>query len=152
MTGLGVMLLPRDSDDLIQDRLRGSVRGGCRDGPLVVLSVQNAMYGSPFRSGYGDLDKLFSSAHVLPNLERYLQWSVESHTILIVIGLAAPFALKRYGTQPHGDAGCSPSRRATLACYLPYVVFDAWWYTRFLLPALLPWLALTAAVLVSVVE
>jgi hypothetical protein len=23
----------------------------------------------------------------------------------------------------------------TLACYLPYIVFDAWWYIRFLLPA-----------------
>jgi len=40
---------------------------------------------------------------------------------------------------------------ATLACYLPYVVFDAWWYTRFLLPALLPCLALTAAVLVAAI-
>ena len=106
------------------------------------------MYGSPFRSGYGDLDKMFSSAHVLPNLERYLQWSVGSHTILIVLALAAPFALKRYGSSRTawwllGFAA------ATLACYLPYVVFDAWWYTRFLLPALLPWLALTAAVLVA---
>ena len=120
-------------------------------GPLVVLSVQNAMYGSPFRSGYGDLDKMFSAAHVRPNLERYLQWSTGSHTILIVLALAAPFALKRYGS---GRTAwwllCFAA--ATLACYLPYVVFDAWWSTRFLLPALLPWLALTAAVLVVAIE
>jgi hypothetical protein len=38
---------------------------------------------------------------------------------------------------------------ATLACHLPDVVFDAWWYTRFLLPALLPWLALTGALIVA---
>ena len=102
MTALGVVLLARNRT--ISSRLAcgAGFAAAAAAGPLVVLSVQNAMYGSPFRSGYGDLDKLFSSAHVLPNLERYLQWSVESHTILIVIGLAAPFALKRYGSQPHG--------------------------------------------------
>ncbi len=151
VTALGVVLLARDRT--ISSRLScgAAFAAAAAAGPLVVLAVQNAMYGSPFRSGYGDLDKLFSSAHVLPNLERYLQWSVGSHTNLIVIALAAPFVLKRYGS---GRTAwwLLAFAVATLACYLPYVVFDAWWYTRFLLPALLPWLALTAAVLVSVVE
>ena len=151
MTGIGVMLLPRDRAISSRIRCGAAFAAGALVGPLIVLSVQNAMYGSPFRSGYGDLDKMFSSAHVRPNLARYLQWSVESHTRLIVIALAAPFASRR---------DCS-SRVAwwllafavtTLACYLPYVVFDAWWYTRFLLPALLPWLVLTAAVLVTAIE
>ena len=151
VTALGVVLLARDrtiSSRLVCGAAFGAAAAA---GPLVVLSVQNAMYGSPFRSGYGDLDKMFSSAHVLPNLERYLQWSVGSHTILIVIALAAPFALKRYGSS-RTAWWLLAFAVATLACYLPYVVFDAWWYTRFLLPALLPWLALTAAVLVSAVE
>ena len=151
MTGIGVMLLPRDRAISSRIAAGAAFAAGAAAGPLIVLAVQNAMYGSPFRSGYGDLDKMFSAAHVRPNLERYLQWSIESHTILIVSALAAPFALRR-----------SDSSRtawwllafavATLACYLPYVVFDAWWYTRFLLPALLPWLVLTAAVLVTAIE
>ena len=151
MTALGVVLLARDRT--ISSRLAcgAAFAAAAAAGPLVVLAVQNAMYGSPFRSGYGDLDKLFSSAHVLPNLERYLQWSAGSHTILIAIALAAPFALKRYGSR-RTAWWLLAFAVATLACYLPYVVFDAWWYTRFLLPALLPWLALTAAVLVYAVE
>jgi hypothetical protein len=36
-----------------------------------------------------------------------------------------------------------------LACYLPYVVFDAWWYLRFVLPAYPAILALTAAAIVG---
>ena len=80
-----------------------------------------------------------------------MQWSVGSHTILIVIALAAPFALKRYGSN-RTAWWLLAFAVATLACYLPYVVFDAWWYTRFLLPALLPWLALTAAVLIAGIE
>jgi hypothetical protein len=151
VTGVGVMLLPRDRTMSSRIACGAAFAAAAAVGPLVVLSVQNAMYGSPFRSGYGDLDKMFSAAHVRPNLERYLQWSAGSHTILIVLALAAPFALKRYGS---GRTAwwllCFAA--ATLACYLPYVVFDAWWYTRFLLPALLPWLALTAAVLVVAIE
>ena len=119
-------------------------------GPMVVLAVQNAMYGSPFKSGYGDLDKLFSSAHIIPNLERYLRWSIESHTILILVAVAAPLVLERYGSR-RTAVWLLLFAVATLACYLPYVVFDAWWYTRFLLPALLPCLALTAAVLVAAI-
>ena len=134
MTAAGVVVLARDRT--IPSRLvcAAAFAAAAAVGPLVVLSVQNAMYGSPFRSGYGDLDKMFSSAHVLPNLERYVQWSVESHTILIVIALAAPFALKRYGSN-RTAWWLLAFAVATLACYLPYVVFDAWWYTRFLLPA-----------------
>jgi hypothetical protein len=39
-----------------------------------------------------------------------------------------------------------------VACYLPYTVFDAWWYTRFLLPALPIALALAAAAVVALVD
>ena len=151
MTGIGVMLLPRDRSISSRIACGAAFAAGAAAGPLIVMSVQNAMYGSPFRSGYGDLDKMFSPAHVRPNLERYLQWSVESHTILIVIALAAPFASRRYHSS-RTTWWLLAFAAATLACYLPYVVFDAWWYTRFLLPALLPWLVLTAAVLVAAIE
>jgi hypothetical protein len=35
---------------------------------------------------------------------------------------------------------------ATLVCYLPYIVFDDWWYIRFLLPAIPPLVILMVAV------
>ena len=39
-----------------------------------------------------------------------------------------------------------------VACYLPYTVFDAWWYTRFLLPALPIALALSSGAVVALLD
>ena len=113
-------------------------------GMMFVLVAQNAMYGSPFRSGYGDLSALFSSAHVLPNLTRYSYWVLDVHTPLLLAALISPVLLS------------GPLRRTALwllvfavavfACYLPYVVFNDWWYQRFVLPALPPLFALTSVV------
>ena len=120
-------------------------------GIAIVMAIQNAMYGSPLRSGYGDLNTMFSATHVLPNLQRYSRWLMEAQTPVIAVALASPWLLtgpatRRYAVWLLGFAA------VTLACYLPYVVFDAWWYTRFLLPATLPLLALTAAVAVALIK
>ena len=113
---------------------------------VALLALQNATYGSPFTSGYGALQLLFSVDHVGPNLARYPVWSIETQTPAVLLALVAPWALRPFGT----------TRRAwwlltfvmvTFACYLPYVVYDAWWFLRFLLPAWPPMLALTSAVL-----
>jgi len=119
-------------------------------GLLFVMLIQNAMYGSPLASGYGDPRELFAASHILPNLQRYTRWLLEVHTPFIAAAAAAPFVLR-------GDA----RRQAiwllivaivTVACYLPYVVFDAWWYTRFLLPAIPLLLALAAAVVAAILH
>ena len=44
----------------------------------VALCVQNAMYGGPLKSGYGDLSFLFKIEHVWPNLQRYPLWLLET--------------------------------------------------------------------------
>ena len=105
---------------------------GVAPGVGSVAWLQKAMYGSPFSSGYGNLALLFSLGHVVPNLTRYAAWLFSSHTPLVALAVVAPFL--------------SPKRRelallavfaiGVLAAYLPYVVFDDWWYIRFLLPAL----------------
>ena len=59
-------------------------------GVLFVMTIQNAMHGSPFRSGYGDLSLLFSAGHLAPNLARYPRWLVEAHTPLILVALVSP--------------------------------------------------------------
>ena len=119
-------------------------------GALVVMAIQNAMYGSPFKSGYGDLDKMFAAAHVLPNAQRYGRWLIEAQTPVIAAALLSPWLLagprgRRYALWLLVFAAI------TFACYLPYVVFDAWWYTRFLLPATVPLLALSAGVIVTLI-
>ena len=120
---------------------------GTLPGVLFVLGIQDAMYGSPFRSGYGDLDHLFSISNMGPNVSRYVGWLAATQTPLLALALIAPLSVVR-----------EVRRRAifllgfslvTLACYLPYVVFDAWWYLRFLLPAVVPILVLMTATIAA---
>jgi hypothetical protein len=120
-------------------------------GLAIIMAIQNAIYGSPLRSGYGDLSALFSLANILPNLQRYPRWLIESHTPVIAAAALAPFVVK----DPHARR-CAVWMLAfvaiTTACYLTYTVYDAWWYTRFLLPAIPLLLALFAAVVVTCLE
>ena len=120
-------------------------------GVATVMAIQNAMYGSPLKSGYGDLDQMFKLAHVPLNLQRYPKWLIEVHTPVIAAALVAPIALAARGTARQA-VWLLAFVAVTFACYLPYVVFDAWWYTRFLLPAIVPLLALTAAVAVALLD
>ena len=116
----------------------------CIPGMLFVLLAQNAMYGSPFRSGYGDLSALFSMSHVWPNLVRYSQWVVSLHTPILLLALLAPFVPRR-----STHTWLLAFAASVFACYLPYVVFEDWWYQRFVLPALPALFALAAVVITS---
>jgi hypothetical protein len=119
-------------------------------GILVVMAIQAAMYGSPLSSGYGDLSAMFAVSNIIPNLLRYPRWLVLAHTPLVAAALAAPFGLgteaRRFAAWLLGFAA------ATFALYLPYVVFEAWWYLRFVLPAIPPLLALTSGVVVALLR
>jgi hypothetical protein len=99
---------------------------------LVLLSaLQRAMYGSPLGSGYGPPGDLFHAANVLENLARYGRWLYETHTPFLALALVAPLVAGR------ADAWlCLLLAAATTALYLPYQVFNDWWYLRFILPAI----------------
>jgi hypothetical protein len=105
---------------------------GLLPGVLVLGWLQRAMYGSPLATGYGPVDGLMAVSHILPNLRRYAGWLIGTHTPFLLLALAAPFVVARRREALLAAAIAA----ATLACYLPYQVFDDWWYTRFLLPAL----------------
>ena len=104
-----------------------------------VAIVNWRLYGSPFRSGYGDLASAYALANIGENARRYAEWLMQTHTPLIVlagVGLAAPWPARQ---------GPLPLRAALLfllftlgltSSYLPYGVFDNWRYLRFFLPAL----------------
>jgi hypothetical protein len=106
-----------------------------------IAVLQARMYGAPWRSGYGSLSLLFAWDHILPNAARYFEWTTASHTPWLFAGLAAPFVARHRGPARAGVLIVA----ATLGVYLPYVVFDDWWYIRFLLPAI-AWLLTMAAV------
>ena len=111
----------------------------------IVLALQNAMYGGPLKSGYGSVGMLFSSEHVMPNLARYPRWLLETQTPFPALALVAPFVVR--GDIRRRAWWLLAFAAATLACYVPYVVYDAWWFVRFLLPLLPPVLVLAALVI-----
>ena len=129
-------------------------------GVLIVAWLQWVMLGSPVRSGYGPLASLFSWTHIGTNLGRYAGWFVATHTGLPLAGFAALFlhgapALAR---EPRTDVSrwrlrvLASVAAATLGCYLPYLPFTAWWYLRFLLPAIPLVLVLFSVVLTAILE
>jgi hypothetical protein len=106
--------------------------------------LQRKMYGSPIATGYGPAQDLFKAANILPNLQRYSRWLVETQTPFIALALAAPFVMRRRADAWLGLAIVA----TTFALYLPYQVFDDWYYVRFLLPAL-PWLIVLSLIAVD---
>jgi len=108
-----------------------------------VALLQAAMYGSPFRSGYGDLGQLFSAANLYANLANYPAWLASAHSPVLALGLLAPFVAGR----PRAAWALTAFAAGVLALYLPYVPFTDWWYSRFMLPALPVLIVLTVIVL-----
>jgi dolichyl-phosphate-mannose-protein mannosyltransferase len=112
---------------------------------LVVLALfQRAAYGSSVASGYGSTADLFATVNVLPNLARYGRWLYETHTPLLALGVIAPLVLPRRETWTF-----LLITAATVAAYLPYQQFDAWWYLRFVILAIALLIVLSTAVISS---
>jgi hypothetical protein len=109
-----------------------------------IAALNTYWYGSPLRSGYGELaGSFFRIDHAWPNLTQYAGWAVESQGPALVVAALAPALLfwrhDRRETEP------SNARRAIVVCgvfvlttwlsYLFYLPFDTWWALRLLLPA-----------------
>jgi hypothetical protein len=131
---------------------RAWVRFGVAAAPgLGALAWLNAIrYGSVLVSGYGDTGHLFSIQHVLANLARYPRWTIATESPLVVVALAAPWIVRRDPARLRLTLAALASSALIVATYLAYVVFDDWWYVRFLLPALPLVLVLSVAVVLRV--
>ncbi len=116
----------------------------------MVLWLNHGLYGSPFRTGYGQLGQLFGFAALAVNAPRYLSWLVETHTLFPLLAFAAPFVL------PPGERRAAWLAvgliLATCLVYFIYTPFDEWTYLRFLLPAIALMLVLASAVTVRLLE
>jgi len=120
-------------------------------GLALVPVLNTVVYGAPLTTGYGDVGALFSLRHVGINVARYGEWFIATSPVL-ALGALAPVVLR--------DPARADSIRlvafllalaaVVVACYLPYLPFDVWWYLRFLLPAMPPLAALSAAVMTRV--
>ncbi len=126
----------------------------------VLLLLDQAWYGHPFESGYGQVSGLFAWRNLRPNLARYPRWLLETQSPFILAGLALPVVAWWGQRRNGGGRGAAVGRAifgvlfivSVLACYLFYAPFEEWWYLRFLLPAVAVALVLAAAVAVVVIE
>lgn len=118
---------------------------------IAVALLQDAMYGGPLKSGYGNLESLFAARHVLPNLARYPVWLLQTQTPFVLLALAGPFFVAA-GARRRAAWWLLVFAAATFVCYLPYEIFNDWWYLRFVLPAYPPLLILASAAFVGLLR
>ena len=128
---------------------------------LAVALFNRALYGSALRSGYGSLDTLFRIEWIATNLGRYPRWLIEVHSLVILLGVAAPLLAARSNASAAEDDGVA-SKRLTLLllaycvlvvlCYIAYVPFEGWPYLRFWLPAIPILFVLAATVMLTAIS
>jgi Dolichyl-phosphate-mannose-protein mannosyltransferase len=101
--------------------------------------INRHLYGAATSSGYGDLNFLFDPGRGGANLLRYTRWLVESQTPVVLLGAIAVFLPARFlknDREPASGRGLLAALcGGVVAAYLFWLVFDAWWYLRFLLSA-----------------
>ena len=111
---------------------------------LLVLWLNNSLYGNPLRTGYGDLGHLFSLSAFSVNISRYFGWLIETHTPFPLLAFAAPFAAPR--EQRAHVALAIGLILATCIIYFLYTPFEDWSFLRFLLPAITLMIVLASVV------
>jgi hypothetical protein len=116
---------------------------------LLVLYLNNALYGGPLRSGYGDPGTLFRLSHAPINAGRYLAWLTETHTPFPLVAFAAPLAVAREQRAAIFLALGLIAGNVTI--YVFYTPFDDWSYLRFLLPAIALMVVLASATMVRLI-
>jgi len=128
-------------------------------GIAAVALVNSSLYGSAFRSGYGNLSDLYALGNFATNLSRYTRWLFASGCAYVLLGTAAAFLpwprIVRTRLQSMGGA-----TRVLLAgflvvvwlSYLFYQSFHEWWYLRFLLPVFPVTIVLAAALMADVID
>ncbi len=96
---------------------------------------QNALYGSPLTSGYGDVRSIFGWANLGPTTEHYAKWL--PRFVPIVWILSAVALVRTLRTDGRTAVALSLWFGAIAVFYVFYdVTQEAWWCLRFLLPAM----------------
>jgi hypothetical protein len=109
---------------------------GALPGMVLFLLYNQAAYGNPLTTGYGDVGGQFSVSYVLPTLLYYGAWLPVFLTPICVLALAVPMILRR---NPPLIFMLSVWILVFLGFYSFYVhTHDMWSSVRFLLPAFPP--------------
>jgi hypothetical protein len=115
-------------------------------------AINDHLYGSPFRSGYGRLN--YQAAHIWPNVAAYGGWLVSIHTPIALAGFAAlalPFrSIWRTNEATRALWFFTLYAGAVVGPFLFFMVPEAWWYLRYLLP-MWPLLMIGTSAVLSIV-
>lgn len=99
----------------------------------LVAWTNSYFHGSPFLSGYGSLAPVFALDHARANLRTYPAWWLQSQGALAF--LFAISAVQLHTRHRREARILMAFSAAVFLSYLFYVPFEAWWFLRFLLPA-----------------
>ncbi len=101
---------------------------------LLLMAIQNHLFGSPFLTGYGGGAALFSWSHVATNVKIFMRqgWGVLGPLWIpgLIIGL--------FASRPEPRGKPAAIFAAVILPYLFYLPFDHWETLRFLLPGIVP--------------
>lgn len=109
-----------------------------------MLWLNRLLYGSVFASGYGDAAQLFSVAHVGANASNFGRALLGTQHLVPLLGLTAPMVFT--GGQRRISMLLLGAAAIVTATYLLYQPYPEWWYLRFLMPALILLVVLSASV------
>jgi hypothetical protein len=113
---------------------------------LFLAWLQWHWYGSPFRSGYGTVEQLYSFTLVGTNATRYATWLISTSPILL-LALAGVWIRREAATW-----ALAAFAALNAAAYLVYFAFNEWSYLRFLMPALAIASVFTGVAVAALVE
>ena len=117
----------------------------------VLLVIQWKRYGDPLMSGYGSAGELFAPGHIAPNLASYAARVTAIYTPVIWLWLTGAAVIRRMPSRALFASTIAFIGVVWLA-YLPYLPFEAWFFTRFLLPAIPFMLVLAMIVVLAIVR
>ena len=127
---------------------------GVGPGIAAVAGIYTYLYGSPFISGYGTFTDLFKLTNVLPNAPRYAGWLMYAHTPVAIVGLvslAVPVRLLWPAVKDRLVFVVIGAFVSLLMLeFLSFLIFDAWWNLRFVIPCL-PFMMLGIGAVVTAV-
>ena len=115
-------------------------------GGVALVALNYGLYGSALSSGYGSATTLFSAGNVSANLRQYSRAIADTETIVLALGVIAPFVLKERRRLAWTLLAAAAIVMAIYALYQP---FPEWWYIRFLIPAIALMLVLASAAAVQ---
>jgi hypothetical protein len=101
---------------------------------VTLMAVQNQLFGSPFRTGYGSGAALFSWSHFGTNIGIFTRHGWQVLGPLFIPGLV----IGMFAARPESRGTPLAIFAAVTLPYLFYLPFDHWETLRYLLPGLVP--------------